>query len=243
MTLNSPYVLVNNLPANQTGPPVITYANAIGNYAVTNLYMAMETISFGDESYRRMLDSRLSTGDPIIVPFTNWASFETSAPPGSTNSVTQVIYFLWLYYRPIMKLIDIDFGDVFAKVYSNSTNGYKYVTDIRDKNGQPSLLHRLVKGCQPGDGLLVDHLNGNKHDNRRSNLRIIHRAANNQRGKLSVGKHGYRGVRKTKFAFVAVYGKGATRKHIGSFRTAASAAAAYDNYVRILHGPHAWTNF
>ncbi|CAL8468231.1 g7770 [Coccomyxa elongata] len=89
LTLNSPYVLVNNLPANQTGPPVITYANSVGNYAVTNLYMAMETISFGDDSYRRMLDSRLATGDPIIVPFTNWASFETSAPPGSTNSVTQ----------------------------------------------------------------------------------------------------------------------------------------------------------
>lgn len=41
-------------------------------------------------------------------------------------------------------------------------------------------MHRELMGLVPGDGLEVDHINRNKLDNRRSNLRVVTRAENAQ---------------------------------------------------------------
>ena len=41
-------------------------------------------------------------------------------------------------------------------------------------------LHREVLGLTPGDGLETDHRNGDRLDNRRSNLRVATRAQNAQ---------------------------------------------------------------
>lgn len=92
ITLNNPNVLTvdNNLTYGTTGSPAVpnvSFSNP--QYMLQNVFLAMETISFGDDSYRRMLDARLASGDPIIVPFTNWASFETSSGSGARNSSTQ----------------------------------------------------------------------------------------------------------------------------------------------------------
>lgn len=41
-----------------------------------------------------------------------------------------------------------------------------------------ALMHRLIMGCTHGDGLIVDHINGNTLDNRRGNLRVVSAAQN-----------------------------------------------------------------
>ncbi len=41
-------------------------------------------------------------------------------------------------------------------------------------------MHRQIMGSTPGDGRDVDHINGNKLDNRRSNLRRVTRSENMQ---------------------------------------------------------------
>ena len=46
--------------------------------------------------------------------------------------------------------------------------------------GKTLYLHRLIMGLTPGDGLEVDHLNGNGLDNRRENLRVVTHAQNHQ---------------------------------------------------------------
>ncbi len=58
------------------------------------------------------------------------------------------------------------------------------------------LLHREIMGLAPGDGLSVDHINGDKLDNRRGNLRVVSHAENLQ-NRTSANKNstsGYRGV-------------------------------------------------
>lgn len=48
-------------------------------YQLQNLSFSCESISFGDGSYRAMVDSRMASGEPLLVPFYNWAGFEGSA--------------------------------------------------------------------------------------------------------------------------------------------------------------------
>lgn len=43
--------------------------NGAISYELTGLSLTCESISFGDGSYRAIVDSRMATGDPLLVPF------------------------------------------------------------------------------------------------------------------------------------------------------------------------------
>lgn len=84
-------------------------------------------------------------------------------------------------------------------------------------------LHRLVMGCRVRDGLYVDHLSGDRLDNRRANLRIA-TAAENAANRQCTSSTGYRGVKRKGKRFAA-YGKVAGLNHyLGVFDTAEEAA-------------------
>ncbi len=53
-------------------------------------------------------------------------------------------------------------------------------------------MHRLI--MQAPDGVLVDHVNGNGLDNRRSNLRFANKSLNAVNRHIPVSKVGFRGV-------------------------------------------------
>lgn len=55
-------------------------------------------------------------------------------------------------------------------------------------------LHREVLGLRKGDGLEVDHINGDRLDNRRANLRVATAAQNQQNVPSYEGTSSYRGV-------------------------------------------------
>ena len=64
-------------------------------------------------------------------------------------------------------------------------------------DGRKEKMHRDIMGLVPGDGLQVDHINMDKLDNRRENLRIVTHAQNGQNRparRNSTSK--YRGVSK-----------------------------------------------
>lgn len=50
-------------------------------------------------------------------------------------------------------------------------NGYAYFSEWRDGRSWPRTLHGFL--MQPPKGSHVDHINGNKLDNRRVNLRVV----------------------------------------------------------------------
>lgn len=102
-------------------------------------------------------------------------------------------------------------------------------------------MHRVIMKC-PKDKL-VDHINHNRLDNRRSNLRICS-DSQNQMNKMGWSKSGYKGVSKrndrNKFRSMIVikYNK----IHLGDFDTPIEAALAYNKKARELFGEYAKLN-
>lgn len=90
-------------------------------------------------------------------------------------------------------------------------------------------LHRELMGLVPGDGLEVDHVNRDRLDNRRSNLRVVSRNANAQnRSKRAGFASRYRGVSYRPStgkwqASVTAHGK---KHYLGVFTSEADAAEA-----------------
>ncbi len=105
---------------------------------------------------------------------------------------------------------------------------------VRWKNGRTVYLHREIVGLEAGDGFEVDHINRDRLDNRRENLRVTVRAENGQNLPSQEGSSRFRGVafdkRRGKWtAQVKVNG----RKHyLGGFDTEEEAAAVAADFRR-----------
>lgn len=115
-------------------------------------------------------------------------------------------------------------------------------------------LHRFVMGCEPGDGKVVDHLNGNPLDNRRANLRITDHRGNATN--VTSSKHqklgGYKGVSwhprakkwQAQIAAGAPRPNGKRRAiYLGLFTDPVVAAHAYDLAAIRHFGEFAYLNF
>lgn len=106
----------------------------------------------------------------------------------------------------------------------------------------PIFLHRLVMNAVKGD--IVDHINRNKLDNRRCNLRLVSSLENNMnRANLSHKK--YKGVfwHKRKNKFCAQLGVSNKRIWLGTFTDEIEAAKAYDKAANEIYGKFCYLNF
>lgn len=109
-------------------------------------------------------------------------------------------------------------------------------------------MHRVVNNT-PKD-MQTDHINLDKLDNRKSNLRTVTSKQNvSNRGGHANSTSGYKGVwwstqlgRWTVFAWVEEDGK-RKRKSGGVHEDKHEAARAYDKLARELHGEYAYQNF
>lgn len=104
------------------------------------------------------------------------------------------------------------------------------------------LMHRLI--LNPGNNQ-TDHINGDKLDNRKENLRMCTNAQNQMnKGLQSNNTSGYRGVywNKARNRWGAVIKLNGKQKHLGQHRKIEEAALAYNKSAKELFGEFAYLN-
>ncbi len=89
----------------------------------------------------------------------------------------------------------------------------------------------------------VDHINGDRSDNRLINLRAATRGENLGNTRQTVRQHHWRGIKPADGRWVARISSGNKQVHIGMFGCPTAAAIAYDKAARQLRGDFAATNF
>jgi hypothetical protein len=123
-------------------------------------------------------------------------------------------------------LIDPDDADRVAAYRWHLRNAEGYVATAI---GRSSLsLHRFIWRDQVPDGLVVDHINGWRLDNRRANLRLVTTAQNAQNQGSRGGSSKHRGVTwdKARGLWMATAQLNGKRTTIGRFVTEDEAAKA-----------------
>lgn len=140
---------------------------------------------------------------------------------------------------------DDDYEKLLPFRWIKRSNGYATRFEYPDgKSGKRKhiFMHREVMGVDQ----IIDHINGNILDNRKSNLRLTNKTLNSANSKKhSRNKTGFKGVvyrKDMKNPYLAYVGYNNGQIYLGSYATKVEAAQAYDAKVTELFGDHAKTN-
>ena len=147
-------------------------------------------------------------------------------------------------------MVDDEFGWLMQFKWHTTGGGYAvHFVNQKDSEfwGQPAKtaihMHRVIAGLTRDDKRVVDHVNHDKLDNRRDNLRICS-AAENLRNQTS--KKRYKGVfllagkRKKKWQSIIIFNR--ERHYLGTFATQEEAAMAYNAAAVKFFGEFACLN-
>lgn len=149
---------------------------------------------------------------------------------------------------PLIQLNNGEFVEVDKDVYGEIKNfNWRYQKSANGSSGYAVAtikMHRLITNARKEE--VVDHINHDKLDNRRENLRIVTHSQNIHNRPPSVNnKSGYKGVHwikkeKVWASRISVNGK---RIFLGYFENLEDAARAYDKAAKKHVGEFACTNF
>ena len=130
-------------------------------------------------------------------------------------------------------LIDSEFAGSVGR-FNWHIDGHGYAaTSLRSPTRNHVLLHHVIAG-RPLGRLQVDHINHDKLDNRRANLRIVTNRGNNG-NRANGNATGFVGVRPSGSRFEAQMNLNGKTTHLGMRDTAQEAGQLYDACLRVLH--------
>lgn len=109
-------------------------------------------------------------------------------------------------------------------------------------NGKTTSIHRYILGAP--DGSNVDHINGDRMDNRKNNLRFCTHAQNMKNRKPNKeGKSAYKGiVVLPNGRYRAKINSDGKRFDLGVYESEYDAVIAYNAAAKVLHGEHCYLN-
>lgn len=132
-------------------------------------------------------------------------------------------------------IVDTEDLDKISGVNWTFTHGYA----VNGSGGKRTYLHRVISSA--GETDIVDHINRDKLDNRKTNLRLTDRI-NNTINKVYKNKYGYRGVSQNKKRYSASISYRNIKYDLGTYDTPLEAAQVYNMKARELHGEFAVLN-
>lgn len=138
---------------------------------------------------------------------------------------------------------DQDYDLLMQWQWQVSSNGYAVRTTTIDGRRKRIFMHRAIMDAEAGQ--IVDHISGDRLDNRRCNLRVVTRNQNQwNRCKNRRSRSAYKGVSRHARGWhvrIAVNGR---RYHLGYYSEAQSAAQMYDAAAYYFFGSaYARVNF
>lgn len=164
----------------------------------------------------------------------------------TNNSDISLALAVWLLHDPVTGLITWKKSKGTAKARSiagcNGPGGYLTIRVNRQLHYAHRLMWILETGTWPDQ---VDHINGNRADNRFANLRNASQTQNNRNNRMkSTNTSGFKGVSWSTplKKWRATITTNRITQQLGGFEHAQDAALAYDNAARQLHGQFAKTN-
>lgn len=124
-----------------------------------------------------------------------------------------------------------------------------YVFGSSKDKTDPRRIHLSRLLMSPGEGMVVDHINGDTLDNRRANLRVCSRSQNNANRRHTSYRALPKGVSQQGTwadgapRYVAIIGKDRKQYRLGTFRCWEEAGRAYDKKAIEFFGEFALLNY
>lgn len=147
-----------------------------------------------------------------------------------------------------VKVDDEDYEFLNQFKWHTTSRGYAarrvhYPSSYKSQVNMTFLMHRILTFAI--DGIQVDHINGDKLDNRKENLRLCNNSQNHMnKGVQSNSTTGYKGVsfEKSIGRYRAYCNFNGKRYNLKTFKTPEEAAQAYNTKAKELFGEFALLN-
>lgn len=135
---------------------------------------------------------------------------------------------------------DVDYPllNKYTWYYQRNSNGNEYVGTMI--NNKKVYIHRLIMDARRGK--VVDHINNNGLDNRRSNLRLCNQSSNLANSKARKGSSRFKGVSRFRGRWRAYIMLNNKQKSLGVYDYEIDAAKAYNKAARELFGEYSKLN-